>query len=774
MCQATVRRPLPRVAEPRRLAPYQLLTHMTLPFQWVGPRDPATVRKCTLSVSSSETVQPAALSVAAPIERGPTFARWLYERGRLMQLPEVRERCRQAIQSQADVLASKSAISRSRRWPVPPVQLGAREPVMLRDDRSGVVLRTTPASREPLADAARRIAAGRFALLGYPEVELHRPIDFSRDPVTGESWPAKHGQRINYRSARRRDPKWIWELNRLQHVPLLLCAWKISGDDSLRAIACGDLNAWLDQCEPGVGIAWSNGFEPALRAISMALALDGLRENPSRQDSELLERIVSSLAHHLTWIRRYPSLYSSANNHRLAELAAEVVASVLAPELQDAQSFHRSIREIQRLTHTLFHSDGGYAEQSFGYTIFAVDLLLLVKSCLSSAPVNEPCPWLDEVFSRVSHALALEIGDADLEPDFGDRDDGRAFWFDGASTRRGRSVCSALAVASGRSDAKTVARALDATAVWLFGASAEERWEAIPDDRSTRSGRLERTGVVVLRAGKTTARFDVGNLGLGPLYAHGHADALQVTIEHDGEIIVGDPGTGSYFGSDVVRAAFRGTGYHPTVLVDDLDQAVMTGRFLWGRPPCVKAVGVDLESGVAVASHTGYGRLSDPVSHSRAVMVPEEGLVVIVDHLGAAGRHHYSQRWPLAPDCDVDLGDPQMLRMSGGLTAFTMSVQSSVDLRTRVFQGSIEPFLGWWSPRLEAVRPAPLVSVEATSTAGCQLVTAFSIGEVSSSLSRDGDGAARLCRGDVEYCVRWPGVQGLPVVETSARDRSTG
>ena len=79
---------------------------------------------------------------------------------------------------------------------------------------------------------------------------------------------------------------------------------------------------------------------------------------------------------------------------------------------------------------------------------------------------------------------------------------------------------------------------------------------------------LRDAGLVVLRRGGTRVTIDAGPLGYGALAAHGHADALQVTIaDGDGELVV-DPGVGSYYRQPPLREAFRGTGFHPTVLVD--------------------------------------------------------------------------------------------------------------------------------------------------------------------------------------------------------------
>src|SRR2546428_12944233 len=85
------------------------------------------------------------------------------------------------------------------------------------------------------AEAARE---GRVRFFGSPEVAVGPNPDYDRDPFTGARWPATHGKRLDYRRATHGDPKWIWELNRCQELPLLCLAWRLTGDDRF-AVSAG-------------------------------------------------------------------------------------------------------------------------------------------------------------------------------------------------------------------------------------------------------------------------------------------------------------------------------------------------------------------------------------------------------------------------------------------------------------------------------------------------------------------------------------------------------
>jgi hypothetical protein len=225
---------------------------------------------------------------------------------------------------------------------------------------------------------------------------------------------------------------------------------------------------------------------------------------------------------------------------------------------------------------------------------------------------------------------------------------------------------------------------------------------------------LPDAGLVVLRRGTARVTLDAGPLGDDRLAAHGHADALAVSLSVGAAYLVGDPGTGTYFQDAGLRTALRGTGAHATVLVDGVDQSEQAAAFLWGRRATSRLGHVDLDRGLAIASHDGYLRLPDPVLHRRAVLLLEAGLLVY-DRLEASARHTYSQRWPMPPWIHTQCEANRVLCV-GPTFAATLAVATSVPSELRVIQGSHEPREGWWSPHFQAVEPAPWPSLDFTGS----------------------------------------------------------
>ena len=89
------------------------------------------------------------------------------------------------------------------------------------------------------------------------------------------------------------------------------------------------VRSWMDGNPPFRGLNWSSGIELALRVISVALALSMI--GVERLDEESRRSILKFFSAHVYWLKRFPSLHSSANNHRIAELAGLIVGLTMAP-----------------------------------------------------------------------------------------------------------------------------------------------------------------------------------------------------------------------------------------------------------------------------------------------------------------------------------------------------------------------------------------------------------------------------------------------------------
>lgn len=583
----------------------------------------------------------------------------------------------------------------------------------LSEGRVAFVHEQAPAEAGRVVDAGRLAATGRAAYFGYPAIDVPSGT-VARDPFTGDAWPEKHGKRLDYRRAGAGDPKWAWEANRLQHLPLVSLAARLSGDSELGWSARERALAWVRSSRPPYGIAWSNGFEAALRGISLALVHDALRGVQPKGDETLLR----GLWQHARWIERDPSVGSSANNHLLGEAVGLLAISTLSPELRDAERWRaRATAVIAREVDAQILGDGSSAEQAFAYHLFVCDLLLLATALLT--PARTP-PTIIAALRRAGDAIAAQVAPGEPDPAYGDSDDGRAFLFDAEEIRSSRGVAAAIACAVGHRACAALAGTPDLPALLLFGADGASRFANAEGEPAPASSVLPDGGIVVLRRAGVRALFDVGAIGYLGIAAHGHADGLSLVVSEGPDELVADPGTGTYFGDAARRRRLRGTQAHPTLSLGGADQARYGGPFLWLDHPSIRLVDADVTNGIAVGEvRSGVGRAA---RHRRAVVMLPTGAILVYDRVDGADAEDVVLTWPLHPSLRVSRRD-------------SSSVEGLIDERPRlliavtgtrrnaVSDPAVTITEGEWSRRLERVDPAPVVRATMGGGAPAELAT---------------------------------------------------
>ena len=598
---------------------------------------------------------------------------------------------------------------------------GHARPVLLDIDGARRIAADNPSEVSALVAEADRIVAGERAYFGYRRVNVGANVDWNYDAVADFRWPDVAGSRINHRFAEA-DPKWIWELNRLQHLPMLAQAWLFTGESLYAETAIDHLDTWLDQNPFGSGIAWRGAFEAGVRAISVSIALQGLRTSP-RLTTQRYRRVVRMLDASARYCWRARSRFSSANNHLMGELAGVATVHLLFPELASpATVFNDCLKDLCAEAERQILPDGAGAEQAVCYQMHTAEFLSVVIGLLRLRGDEVP-PQLTEAVDRSSRYLSALVGDEDPDPRYGDDDDGFVLRLGAEPKRTVRQhlgITAAVAGATPRTSERTL------TAAWFRLAPTSH-----PGDDPIDAGEATETsiyapdgGLVLLRSGRRRLTMDVGPLGYLSIAAHGHADALAVTLSNEGRELIVDPGTASYYGHPQWRSVHRGTRAHPTVCVDGLDQSVIGGQFFWSRRAETTLHSVDLERGSVDAEHNGYRRLNGPVVHRRCLIAaPGDETIAVVDIIDSRTAHDIVVSWPLAPDLEAMPGKNGHLATRDGDLALEICYAATVGLELQQTKADPEGHLGWWSDRLEARVPSWLIGARCRATGPVAVLT---------------------------------------------------
>ena len=447
---------------------------------------------------------------------------------------------------------------------------------------------------------AGRTAAGRFDIFALQNVFLGFPPQWNRDPKTGTIAPLAFGKQLNYRDpALVGDIKYLWEPNRHYELVGLAQAYQLSKSpvwlDACRAL----LDSWFDACPYPRGQAWSSALENAVRLVNWALAWHLLGGTTSMlfdgaEGAQLRQRWLLGVQQHCHFIASHLSLHSSANNHLMGEYMGLFVGALTWPYWRNSAGWCATGRDgLEREALLQNGSDGVNREQAIWYHHEVADMLLLsaLFGRANAHPMSNDCWQRLERMLEFIHSLMDVAGNL---PMIGDADDAAFRLSCDAHSNPYQALLATGAILFGRADFAAKAGIFDDKTRWLLGDAAAQTFSALlhapissvvapctAPRQAFPEGGYYILGCDFDRASEIRLVADTGPLGYLAIAAHGHADALSLTLSAGGLPLLVDPGTFAYHSQPEWRNYFRSTAAHNTVRIDGFDQSVIGGNFMW-------------------------------------------------------------------------------------------------------------------------------------------------------------------------------------------------
>lgn len=565
----------------------------------------------------------------------------------------------------------------------------------------------------------------RVQLFGLKDAPLGHAIDWHRDYSSGMRGPLKYSGMIDHRDvAAVGDVKYIWELNRLHHLVSLALAYVWTEKTAYWDTIEQHSRSWVEQNPFMVGLNWKSPLEAGIRLISWALVA-WLTMDDARSRDFFRHDLRETIYAHQYFIRTFYAKHSSANNHLIGEMAGLYIGAVCWPWFRESAAWQAWARDklIQAITEQV-GEDGVGKELATEYQLFVAEFFLL-SGALGHA-IGDPFP--SSYWQRLQDMAAFFEAVSDREgnlPLFGDGDSGQVISEYAPVRQRTQSLLTILRPNAERPAERALA---DIRAHLLLWGQAPQTFVVQPAPQPP-AWAFPQGGYYALGADRGSDRelvvvFDAGALGLPPLYAHGHADALSFWLSYRGQVFLVDPGTFTYYADEAWRGYFRSTAAHNTIRIDGEDQAVTGGRFLWRQVAnCYvqrhesQATYVEVE-GV----HDGYQRLADPVVHRRAVRVCQPtSQVHLIDQLECREAHEVELFFHFHHQCDVrQMGATHFEAARGGTR---LAIRLAASLQCQLYYGSEAPMAGWTSDRFGVKTPAFTLCARAHITGTTALTT---------------------------------------------------
>jgi len=480
---------------------------------------------------------------------------------------------------------------------------------------------------------AKQIREHRFPIFGRT-VDTGPDIPWRRDPASGVETGLAYFRRIRYLDTRASgDHKFIWELNRHQHLVTLAQAFLLGGDPTYLAEIRMQLESWFAANPYHRGINWASALEVAFRAMAWMWTYHLIGE---KMVAEFRMKWLRQLYRHGCHLEHNLSFYFSPNTHLLGEALALHALGMFFTGIGRAAKWEQlGARVMREQMVRQVHSDGTHIEQSAYYHLYATDMFLW--HAILAKPDSD---YMNKLERMVDYLHAV-MGPSRTLPFLGDDDGGRLFYPYGARNRFGRATLGTASAVLNRSNWQWSREDLHEQAVWWLGADVLNR---APGEGRWESRLFSDAGVAVLASGENQVIFDSGPFG--PWSAgHSHADALNIVARCGNDEILTDPGTFTYVAEPKWRDWFRGTEAHNTIRLDGRDQATPAGPFRWANLPEVTILSWKTNAKRdAIEGECRYRGFT----HRRTVEFQKPATVLIIDEIdGPPGEHNVEQFWHL-------------------------------------------------------------------------------------------------------------------------------
>jgi hypothetical protein len=533
------------------------------------------------------------------------------------------------------------------------------------------------------------------------KLDVTQHIDWHLDMASDKRFPKIFAHSINVRSDQFGSAKNVWEVNRMLFLTDLAYQYSKTKNDGLIAIIQSHISSWIKENPYLCGVNWYSNIEVNIRLINwyycwQLLDVENLSKTNIAFGKFVRQTWLPAIYIHCVYSYQHPSLYSSANNHLIAEYAGLFVASQLW-KFKESEKWSRYAKAGLEKEIRQQHSENGInKEEAAEYIQFITDFFLV--SFLVGEKYNNRFSFIYKDYLRRIFHYIKQI--ADVEGNclmYGDSDDGYVLKIGKENYPNNfLSLLTTGAILLNEPKLKHSKCCFDDKTNLLLG-NKSDVFKQLKSEYNPESVFYPDEGHFIFRNKNIFLHFDTAPLGYLSIAGHGHADALSVILTVDGIPVIVDSGTYTYHTHKEWRKYFAGTLAHNTICVDNENQAKLMGPTLWVRHyrTTVLKYESDSKKDFVLAEHNGY--ISKGINHKRSIFFNKvENSFDITDDIDFSKESSHFFQVPLHfhPDISPVLNENSIrITMEKSIINITLDEQVQYVL----LRGSRYPILGWYS-----------------------------------------------------------------------------
>jgi len=467
-----------------------------------------------------------------------------------------------------------------------------------------------------LSVEADEIASGKVRLFGSTLVD----IDLT-PPAPVKHWTLYRDLQLGDQQ----DIKFIWEPGRFGWAITLARAYLINRDERYVEAFWKYTEIFLDNNPAYVGVHWISAQEVALRLTALVFAFQ-IFETSTHSAPARISRLAESIVQHA---RRIPPSLSYAraqnNNHLLTEAMGLITAASVLPthplaekwQLLGWKWFHKGLQ-------TQIAADGSYSQHSTNYHRLMLQTALWVHGMTQAFGLSFPKLSMDRLAAATKWLLRLLDPISGNVPNLGPNDGANIFPLSVLPFHDFRPILQA-AGESFLGEKVLPAGIWDEMGLWLCKRQQPPklRTSQRAEEPSDKTKIVMTSPCVIKSSSDSWAYLRNAHFTSRP----GHADQLHLDLWWRGINLTLDPGTYLYNAPAPWDNALTSTFVHNTVTINQQEQMVRAGRFLyldWAQAEvCSQEYAQNGWVSCVIARHNGYQRLG--IIHQRTIEACSEG-----------------------------------------------------------------------------------------------------------------------------------------------------
>ncbi|WCO01639.1 alginate lyase family protein [Psychroserpens ponticola] len=423
------------------------------------------------------------------------------------------------------------------------------------------------------------------------------------------------------------DIKFVAELSRFEFLPFL--AFEIAVDDHSKNSNALEkiLTDWSLQNPFLNSIHWTSGIEIGIRTVNL-IYTHFILNHFDKLTQTIDEEIRQQLAYNYKYLKHHLSLFSSANNHLMAELMGLVIISSYC-NIEEKES-RRWIKMFYEQIEKQVNNDGVHMELCPRYHAEVTDQVLIGLTFLKQSNHQIPIETsnaLKSLFKFTEHVQYYNIDTV-----FGDNDEGcviNPYFAEGFSLFESQLKTSNHLF----NTSFNVNNTFDFRNYLIFGSAYQSK----ASKKLEADTIFENSGYCFIydHDKKMKLSIDMGPIGDTISAAHGHSDIFHFNLQIENRPFIIDSGTYQYHSNKTFwRDYFRGITAHNTISVNHKQHATNNGRMSWINCPETTIDGFTSSNQESSCKGTTNAFNSENVIHSRHFSVEKQHQnITIIDTL---------------------------------------------------------------------------------------------------------------------------------------------